>query len=213
MHSGEPEHGVGGAGAEGMEQGVPGGSGAAVAPEGRYYAHTPSPGLQAVKKNINHISGVNLGLRVSEFVLSVIAFSLMAAADQNGAVFNNFTSYSFLLAVNVLVVLYTLGQIIISIMFLVSGKATTKLYLFITFGCDQLFAFLLMAAGAAGASVALLINRNGVLDDYGNGCRDGGITVFCGHAEAAVAFTFLSFFCMLISSLIGVYSLAPYLIL
>lgn len=79
--------------------------------------------------------------------------------------------------------------------------------------CGQMFAFLLMAAGAAGASVALLINRNGVLDDYGNGCRDGHITVFCGHAEAAVAFTFLSFFCIWISSLIAVYSLAPYLIL
>lgn len=193
-----------------MEQGVPGENGA---PEARYYTHTPSPALQAVKKNMNHISGVNLGLRVSELVLSVIAFSLMASADQNGAVFSNFTAYSFLLAVNVLVVLYTLGQMIMSIMFLVSGKATNKLYLFVTFGCDQLFAFLLMAAGAAGASVSMVIDRSGVLDAYGNGCIDGKITVFCGHAQAAVAFTFLSFFCMLISSLISVYSVAPYLIL
>lgn len=76
-----------------MEQGVPGENGAAVAPEARYYTHTPSPALQAVKKNMNHISGVNLGLRVSELVLSVIAFSLMASADQNGAVFSNFTAY------------------------------------------------------------------------------------------------------------------------
>lgn len=70
-----------------------------------------------------------------------------------------------------------------------------------------------MAAGAAGASVAMIINRQGVLDAYGSGCKDGGITVFCGHAEAAVAFTFLSFFCVVVSSLLGVYSLAPYLIL
>jgi hypothetical protein len=70
-----------------------------------------------------------------------------------------------------------------------------------------------MAAGAAGASVAMVIDRSGVLDAYGNGCIDGKITVFCGHAQAAVAFTFLSFFCMLISSLISVYSVAPYLIL
>lgn len=70
-----------------------------------------------------------------------------------------------------------------------------------------------MAAGAAGASVAMIINHEGVLDDYGNGCRDGKITVFCGHAEAAVAFTFLSFLCVVVSLLLGVYSLAPYLIL
>ena len=82
MYSGEAE------GA--MEQGVPAGGGAA---EGRYYTATPSPALQAVKRNINHISGVNLGLRVAEFVLSVIAFCSMAAANQNGAVFSNFTAY------------------------------------------------------------------------------------------------------------------------
>jgi len=92
MYSGEPNYKVEEAGAmppspEAMEQGAPGANGAG------YYTQTPSPALQAVKKNINHISGLNLGLRVSEFVLSVIAFSLMAGADQNGAVFNNFTSY------------------------------------------------------------------------------------------------------------------------
>jgi hypothetical protein len=190
-------------GAGAMEQGRANGS----------YPAEGSPALVAVKKNINHISGLNLGLRVAEFVLSVIAFSLMASADQNGAVFNNFTSYSFLLAINVLVVLYTLGQIFMTVMLLVSGRAANKIYTFVTFGCDLTSAFLLMAAGAAGASVAMIINHEGVLDDYGNGCRDGKITVFCGHAEAAVAFTFLSFFCMVLSLLVGVYSLAPYLIL
>lgn len=44
---------------------------------------------------------------------------------------------SFVLAANVLVVLYTLGQIILSIMYLVSGNAPAKFYLYITFGCDQ----------------------------------------------------------------------------
>lgn len=120
---------------------------------------------------------------------------------------------SFVLAINVLVALYAIGQIILSVMPLVSGSAPKKLYLFITFGCDQLSAFLLMAAGAAGASVAMLINRKGVIDDYGSGCIDGKITVFCAHAEASIAFTFLSFFCVMISSYLGVYNLAPYLIL
>lgn len=93
MYAREAEHRADGAMGV-MEQGaVPGGDAAAVAPEGRYYTQTPSPALQAVKKNINHISGLNLGLRMAEFVLSVIAFSLMASADQNGAVFSNFTSY------------------------------------------------------------------------------------------------------------------------
>ncbi|XP_024381122.1 CASP-like protein UU5 [Physcomitrium patens] len=196
-----------------MEQGAPGASSAAVVPEGGHYTQTPSPAFQAVKKNINHMSAFSLGLRVAEFVLSVIAFSLMASADQNGAVYSTFTSYSFVLAVNVLVVFYTIGQIIMSVLLLVSGSTPKKIYLFITFGCDQLSAFLLMAAGAAGASVALIINRGGVTDAYGNGCIDGKITSFCSHAQASVAFTFLSFFCMVISSLLGVYSLAPYLIL
>lgn len=92
MHSGEPDYKAEGAGAippspEAMEHGANG------AAEGRHYTATPSPALQAVRKNMNHISGLNLGLRVSEFVLSIIAFSLMASASQNGAVFNNFTSY------------------------------------------------------------------------------------------------------------------------
>jgi len=212
MYSGEPDDRAEGAGsvppfAGAMEGGAPGVNGAG------YYTQTPSPALRAVKKNINHISGLNLGLRVTEFVLSVLAFSLMASANQNGAVYNNFTSYSFLLAINVLVALYTLGQIFMTVLFLVSGKAANKVYLFVTFGCDLLFAFLLMAAGAAGASVAMIINHEGVLDDYGNGCRDGKITLFCGHAEAAVAFTFVSFLFMVVSLLLGVYSLAPYLIL
>lgn len=99
MDSGEADYRAGragvGASANAMEQGVPlPGDDANVATEGgRYYTQTPSPALQAVKKNINHISGLNLGLRVAAFVLSVIAFSLMASADQNGAVFSTFTSY------------------------------------------------------------------------------------------------------------------------
>lgn len=74
-------------------------SGAGAMEQGRANGSYPAGGspaaFVAVKKNINHISGLNLGLRVAEFILSVIAFSLMASADQNGAVFNNFTSYRY----------------------------------------------------------------------------------------------------------------------
>ena len=78
--------------------------------------------------------------------------------------------------------------------------------------CVQLFAFLLMSAGSAGASLNLVLNHQGVLDAVGNGCIDGHIIVFCSEAEAAVAFTFLSFLVMEASALLAGYGLAPYLI-
>lgn len=83
MHTGESPEGNPPRSASGMEQGSP-------AP---YYNHTPSPALQAVKKNLNHMNGLNLGLRIAEFLLSVIAFSVMASANENGAVFSTFTTY------------------------------------------------------------------------------------------------------------------------
>lgn len=83
MHTGESPEGNPPRSASGMEQGSP-------AP---YYNHTPSPALQAVKKNLNHMNGLNLGLRIAEFFLSVIAFSVMASANENGAVFSTFTTY------------------------------------------------------------------------------------------------------------------------
>lgn len=76
----------------------------------------------------------------------------------------------------------------------------------------QLFAFLLMSAGSAGASLNLVLNHHGVLDAVGNGCTDGHIIVFCSETEAAVAFTFLSFLVMEASALLAGYGLAPYLI-
>ena len=86
MHTGEsPEGNPPRSSASAMEQGSP-------AP---YYNHTPSPALQAVKKNLNHMNGLNLGLRIAEFLLSVIAFSVMASANENGAVFSTFTTYRY----------------------------------------------------------------------------------------------------------------------
>lgn len=83
MHTGESPEGNPPRSASGMEQGSP-------AP---YYHHTPSPALLAVKRNLNHMNGLNLGLRIAEFILSVIAFSVMASANENGAVFSTFTTY------------------------------------------------------------------------------------------------------------------------
>lgn len=51
---------------------------AVVSSKRRYYSHALSPVLHAMKKNINHMSDLSLELQVSQFVLNIIAFYLIA---------------------------------------------------------------------------------------------------------------------------------------
>lgn len=69
-----------------------------------------------------------------------------------------------------------------------------------------------MVVGVVGVLVVMIINYEGVLDDYGNGCRDGKIIVFCGYVEVVVVFIFLLFFCVVVFLFFGVYSLVFYFI-
>lgn len=52
---------------------------------------------------------------------------------------SNWTLCSFVVAVNVLVCLYTVVQIVLSIMSVASGTPPSKNYSFASFGCDQVY--------------------------------------------------------------------------
>nr|PNR26645.1 hypothetical protein PHYPA_030126 [Physcomitrium patens] len=52
-----------------------------------------SPERHAVKKNINYMLSLSLGLRVLEFILNIIAFSFMASTKQKNVIYSFFILY------------------------------------------------------------------------------------------------------------------------
>lgn len=68
---------------------------------------------------------------------------------------------------------------------------------------EQVLAYALMAAGAAGAGAAVIIRRG----EAGWKCSGSGFESFCRKGDAAVAMTFIAFVCLGASALLYTFRL------
>ncbi|EXB87878.1 hypothetical protein L484_015008 [Morus notabilis] len=160
---------------------VAGGSGGDDGGVGRRSNFAPSPGRRPRKELLKSAA---LGFRVSEFVLCLISFSVMAADKTqgwSGDSFDRYKEYRFCLSVNVIAFVYSLFQAYDLAFHLVTGK--------------HVLAYLLISASSSAATR---------VDDWQS---NWGKDEFTEMASASVGMAFLAFAAFAVSSLISGYNL------
>ncbi|PON93381.1 CASP-like protein 4A [Trema orientale] len=141
-----------------------------------------------------------LGFRVSEVVLCLISFSVMAADKTqgwSGDSFDRYKEYRYCLSVNVIAFVYSLFQAYDLSYHLVTGKHVIRHHLrrHFEFFMDQILAYLLISASSSAATR---------VDDWQS---NWGKDEFTEMASASVGMAFLAFAAFAISSLISGYNL------
>jgi hypothetical protein len=142
----------------------------------------------------------NLGFRVSEIVLCLISFSVMAADKTrgwSGDSFDRYKEYRYCLTVNVIGLVYSGFQAYDKAYHIATGKHVINHHLRRQFGffMDQILAYLLISASSSAATR---------VDDWQS---NWGKDQFTEMATASVAMSFLAFFAFAISSVISGYNL------
>lgn len=171
----------------------------------------PRKPVNRMRKHLTVIGACSFGFRLAECVLSLISFVVMCANSQYMGVdfgnlkFNHFQAYRYLVAVNIIVFVYSTLQfiqlaytVILGISFIPSIFLSTWL----TFGFDQLFSYLLLSASTSAATVANLsyTGEMGV-----RLCPRYDLGSFCARADAAVTMSFFTFLSMLSSTILAIY--------
>lgn len=163
---------------------------------------------------------LSLAFRSACILFSIVGFAIIASnegsTDYNGDYVTlwkaiNSSNLAYLLAIDVIVCAYSIVQLVLSMMNLCTGKpvlagATTPAST-ITYVLDQALTYMLMAGCGAGACVAASFQKG----ESGSLACDQGFKVFCDKNAAAVAMSFLAFFCIALSSAMAyfrVYKLA-----
>ncbi|XP_068306424.1 CASP-like protein 4A3 [Pyrus communis] len=141
-----------------------------------------------------------LGFRVSELVLCLISFSVMAADKTqgwSGDSFDRYKEYRYCLAVNVIGFVYAAFQAYNLSYHLVTGKFVIRHHLrhHFDFFMDQVLAYLLISASSSAATR---------VDDWQS---NWGKDEFTEMATASVSMAFLAFVAFALSSLISGYNL------
>ncbi|XP_010509484.1 PREDICTED: CASP-like protein 4A3 [Camelina sativa] len=141
-----------------------------------------------------------LGFRLSEVVLALISFSIMAAdrtQGWSGDSFDRYKEYRFCLSVNVVAFVYASFQACDLAYHLVKEKHLISHHLrpLFEFIIDQVLAYLLMSASTAA------VTR---VDDW---VSNWGKDQFTEMASASIAMSFLAFLAFAFSSLISGYNL------
>lgn len=142
----------------------------------------------------------NLGFRLSEVVLSLISFSVMAADKTqgwSGDSFDRYREYRYCLSVNVIAFVYSGFQAYDLAYYLAKGKHVIRHHLRrpVDFFLDQMLAYLLISASSAAATR---------VDDWQS---NWGKDEFTEMASASVAMSFLAFIAFALSSIISGYNL------
>lgn len=141
-----------------------------------------------------------LGIRVSEMVLCLISFSIMAADKTqgwSGDSFDRYKEYRYCLSVTVIAFLYSVFQAYDLAYHLITGKHLIHhhLHYHLNFCMDQVLAYLLMSASSAAASR---------VDDWQS---NWGKDEFTKMASASIGMSFMAFFAFALSSVISGYDL------
>ncbi|GAB2269857.1 hypothetical protein Dimus_004777 [Dionaea muscipula] len=147
-------------------------------------------------RRVNVIQRVALGLRVCEFLLCLISFSVMASDKTqgwSGDSFDRYKEYRFCLSVNVIAFIYSGFQAFDLAYHLVTGKHVVSHHLRhqFDFVMDQVLAYLLVSASSAAATRVVDWQLNWGKDE------------FTEKASASVSLSFLAFIAFAISSLIS----------
>ncbi|EOA27631.1 hypothetical protein CARUB_v10023779mg [Capsella rubella] len=141
-----------------------------------------------------------LGFRLSEVVLALISFSIMAANKTqgwSGDSFDRYKEYRFCLSVNVVAFVYSSFQACDLAYHLVKEKHLISHHLrpLFEFIIDQVLAYLLMSASTAAVT------------RVGDWVSNWGKDQFTEMASASIAMSFLAFLAFAFSSLISGYNL------
>lgn len=130
-------------------------------------------------------------LRIVEFLFAIISFATMA--DVSG--FDEYSQFKYLVAIGVIVFLYTLTLVVVYIFR--SAIERKCLYLpVIELAMDGIFVVLLLAAGAAAAS-----RLSETLDGTeGQNILDGASSRNKSNLQASVVFTFFNMICFMVSA-------------
>jgi uncharacterized protein (TIGR01569 family) len=148
-----------------------------------------------------------LALRTLTFVFGLIGLAILAADKttsdfqfegtdyQVDLKFSIFAAYKFMVAACAIVCFYSLCQVIHTCVMLCIGSSSSSniLLAWFTFICDQCLAYFVMAAGAAGAAVAMLTRSE-------ESCSDLGVNTFCVKAEVSVSMAFCAFLFLAITA-------------
>ncbi|KAJ8771770.1 hypothetical protein K2173_026947 [Erythroxylum novogranatense] len=144
-----------------------------------------------------------LGFRLSEVVLCLISFSIMAADKTqgwSGDSFDRYKEYRYCLSVNVIGFVYSAFQSYDLSYHLVTGKHVIRHHLRrrFNFFVDQILTYLLISASSSAATR---------VDDWQS---NWGKDQFTEMATASVAMAFLAFIAFAVSSLLSGYNLCNY---
>ncbi|CAL0306820.1 unnamed protein product [Lupinus luteus] len=182
-----------GRGREGREDGGGGG-------RGRRRATVVSP-VRTKSVGTGITSKAALGFRLSEVVLCLISFSVMAADKTqgwSGDSFDRYKEYRYCLSMNVIAFAYAGFQACDLVYQLVTGKHIINHHLryHFDFFMDQVLAYLLISASSSAATR---------VDDWQS---NWGKDEFTEMASASIGLSFLAFIAFAISSLISGFNLS-----
>lgn len=163
-----------------------------------------------------HMKLVQVVLRFASVVLSLITFSVMAAASEirSGAgstfktTYSDFQAYNYLVAINVISCIYSSWQLILLVQsrtrYIFSSEFKWRLCVYI---CDQILAFLLFSASSSAATAAEL-SRHGLNNIWPPACSTWELWIFCSKADGAVVMSFISSFCVILTTIFSGYILS-----
>ncbi|PKA61713.1 CASP-like protein [Apostasia shenzhenica] len=146
------------------------------------------------------LTRAEVGLRVSEAVLCLVSFSVMAADKTSGWAgdsFDRYPEFRFCLSINVIAFAYSGFQVYAHVHRRINGRRiiSRPLNYYFDFGADQILAYLLMSASSSAAT------RNDVWTSMFG--RDD----FTDMMNGSVAISFLAFLAFGVSSIISAHKL------
>lgn len=144
-------------------------------------------------------------------MLSLLAVVVMCSNSQSvGAEFgtlkfSHFQAYRYLVAVNIIVFVYSTVQFVqltITVILGMSFIPSIMISTWMTFGFDQLFSYLLLPASISAATAA---NMSYTGEMGVHLCTRFTLDTFCSRADAAVTISYFTFLAMLSSTALAVY--------
>ncbi|XP_078428965.1 CASP-like protein 4C2 [Wolffia australiana] len=155
-------------------------------------------------QRLRRINTLVLLLRVAGFCFSVAAAVFMAW-NRGSESWLDHDPFRLVVAANAIVAVYSVAEIGASIWEVIKGRTPLPepVQLWFDFGHDQVFAYLLLSAEAAGTAEAANLRK-------GEGCSTE--RAFCVQAEIAVALGFVGFFFLALSALFSGFRVGCYLL-
>ncbi|KAG0566427.1 hypothetical protein KC19_7G063000 [Ceratodon purpureus] len=162
---------------------------------------------------------VSVVLRLLTFLFALIAVAILASSKgrygiqaEDGSVqvqtvkFTVLRAFKYLFSACCIVAVYSLAVMTLSLISLcVRALANSKIILWIIFTCDQVLAYLLISAGAAGANGVMVSNKDENITGFTGllSCTNLGLGDFCNKAAASVGLAFAAFLFLAITSVLS----------